>query len=251
MQSFGRHFTVLESVDSTNNYAMQMVHARLANHGDTWLALHQTQGKGQRNKQWISNPGENITMSVVVEPDFLTPVDSFLLIASVALGVFDFVKYYAGEKTRIKWPNDIYCDDRKAGGILIENVLREKKWLYAVIGAGININQSGFAINTYKAISLFEITGKKYDVIMLGKELCLFLEKRYEQLRSGGRSTILDSYSNAMYKLNEMVQFKKADIEFEALVRGVTKEGLLIVETDKIEHLTWGTVEWKSIGKPY
>ena len=92
MQSFGRQFTVLASVDSTNNYAMQMVHARLAKHGDVWFAIDQTKGKGQRSKQWVSNAGENITMSIVVEPCFLSPSDSFLLIAAVALVIFDFFK---------------------------------------------------------------------------------------------------------------------------------------------------------------
>ena len=68
MQSFGRSFTLLSSIDSTNNYAMQKVHARLARHGDAWFAMEQTKGKGQRNKNWQSNAGENIILSIVTEP---------------------------------------------------------------------------------------------------------------------------------------------------------------------------------------
>jgi BirA family transcriptional regulator, biotin operon repressor / biotin---[acetyl-CoA-carboxylase] ligase len=242
MHSFGRQFTVLASVDSTNNYAMQKVHARLANHGDVWLALDQTKGKGQRHKQWVSNPGENITMSTVTEPSFLCPSDSFLLVAAVALGIFDFFKQYAGEKTRIKWPNDIYWDDRKAGGILIENVLRNKKWLYAVIGTGVNINQTDF--NGYNATSLAAITGKKFDMIPLAKQLCICLEKRYEQLHSGLEDAILEDYKQALYRLNQLVTFKKNDSFFEGLVKGITKNGLLIVTTDIEQHFSWGSVEW-------
>ena len=242
MQSFGRQFTVLASVDSTNNYAMQMVHARLAKHGDVWFAIDQTKGKGQRSKQWVSNAGENITMSIVVEPYFLSPSDSFLLIAPVAVGIFDFFKQYAGDNTSIKWPNDIYWNDRKAGGILIENVLRNKKWLYAIIGTGVNINQVNF--NGYNATSLSAITGKKFDLIVLAKELCGFVEKRYEQLRAGYSDAILNDYKNAMFRINQMVSFKKDDIIFTAQVKGITTDGLLVVSTDVEQYLSWGSVEW-------
>ena len=127
MQSFGQHFKVMPSIDSTNNYAMQMVHARLAKHGDVWFALEQTNGKGQRGKSWQSRRGENILLSIVLQPSFLVPRRSFLLNAAIGMGIFDFYKEYAGHETRIKWPNDIYWRDRKAGGLLIENIIRSEK----------------------------------------------------------------------------------------------------------------------------
>ncbi|MFT3949634.1 MAG: biotin--[acetyl-CoA-carboxylase] ligase [Agriterribacter sp.] len=241
MHSFGRFLSILDSVDSTNNYAMQKVHARLAKHGDAWLALQQTQGKGQRSKHWITEPGQNITMSFVIEPGFLRPDNSFHLVAAVALGIYDFFKHYAGEETRIKWPNDIYWRDRKTVGILIENVIRDKKWLYAVIGVGININQTDFG--AFKATSLSCITGKKYDVSLLAKELCGFLDKRYEVLESSAEAILLD-YQKALYKLNEKVIFKKENITFEAEVLGITNDGSLIVNAGKKKVLTWGSVEW-------
>ncbi|MFT4015325.1 MAG: biotin--[acetyl-CoA-carboxylase] ligase [Agriterribacter sp.] len=241
MHSFGRFLSILDSVDSTNNYAMQKVHARLAKHGDAWLALQQTQGKGQRSKHWITEPGQNITISFVTEPDFLRPDNSFHLIAAVALGIYDFFKHYAGAETRIKWPNDIYWGDRKTVGILIENVIRDKKWLYAVIGVGININQTDFG--AFNATSLLCITGKKYDVTTLAKELCGFLDKRYEMLKSSAEAILLD-YQNALYKLNEKVIFKKENITFEAEVLGITNDGSLIVNAGEKLLLTWGSVEW-------
>ncbi|MFT3703580.1 MAG: biotin--[acetyl-CoA-carboxylase] ligase [Agriterribacter sp.] len=242
MQSFGRQFTVLASVDSTNNYAMQQVHARLAKHGDAWLALEQTKGKGQRNKHWVTKAGENITMSIVAEPFFLPPTNSFMLVATVALAIFDFFKHFAGDKTAIKWPNDIYWGDRKAVGILIENVIRDKKWLYAIIGTGININQEEFG--NHNATSLFIATGVKNDVIALAKQLCVFLEKRYEQLKNGDYASILSGYNNSMYKLGKTVRFKKDNIIFDALIKGVTADGLLIVDSGKEELFAWGSVEW-------
>jgi BirA family biotin operon repressor/biotin-[acetyl-CoA-carboxylase] ligase len=245
MQSFGQSFTVIPSIDSTNNYAMQMVHARLANHGDVWFALEQTSGKGQRGKSWQSSRGENILLSIVLQPLFLVPMRSFLLNAAITLGVYDFYNKYAGRETRIKWPNDIYWRDRKAGGILIENIIRLESWLFAVAGIGLNINQVNFGEHLQKATSLRQITGKNFETIELAKELCFFLEQRYEMLKAGNENQILRDYRQAMYKLNEYVTFKKNGLSFNALVKGVTADGLLMVETDnnKQEWL-WGTVEW-------
>jgi BirA family biotin operon repressor/biotin-[acetyl-CoA-carboxylase] ligase len=244
MQSFGRSFTLLSSIDSTNNYAMQKVHARLARHGDAWFAMEQTKGKGQRNKNWQSNAGENIILSIVTEPGFLAPARSFLLNAAVALGTYDFFKKYGGPETRIKWPNDIYWGDRKAGGILIESVIRAEQWLYAVLGIGLNINQTGFG-NNLQATSLRLITGRHFEVTTLARELCLFLEERYDMLKAGHEALILQDYCRVMYRLNEQVQFKKPGLIFEGVVKGVTPAGLLIVETNnKEQQWAWGEVEW-------
>jgi len=245
MQSFGQTFKVIPSIDSTNNYAMQMVHARLAKHGDVWFALEQTSGKGQRGKSWQSSKGENILFSIVLQPFFLIPTQSFLLNAAIALGVFDFYKKYAGHETRIKWPNDIYWRDRKAGGILIENIIRAENWLFAVAGIGLNINQVHFPEYLQKAISLRQVTGKDFDAIELAEELCFFLEQRYEALKAGKEKEILHDYRKAMYKRKEQVVLKKDGLLFKALVKDVTTDGLLVVETENNEQkLLWGTIEW-------
>ena len=244
MQSLGRRFTILTSVDSTNNYAMREVHAGLANHGDVYLALDQTSGKGQRNKQWITQPGENITMSILTHPVSLSPSSPFLLVAAVALGVFDFFQHYAGKKTCIKWPNDIFWGDRKAGGILIENQVRNQKWRIAIIGIGVNINQADFGTFSDKAISLSGITGKKFDVIPLAKSLCIFLEKRYGQLLSGNSNNILKDYTAAMYKLDKEVNFRIKGTEFGAKIEGVSFDGALLTSHPVHSRLSWGTVDW-------
>lgn len=245
MQSLGGCFTILTTVESTNNYAMAQVHARLAKHGDAWLAMEQTKGKGQRSKNWQSNPGENIILSIVIEPNFLLPAQFFLLNAAIALGTLDFFEKYAGREVSIKWPNDIFFGDKKAGGILIENTIRAGSWLYAVAGIGLNINQNSFSIGL-KAISLNLITGKQYDVVSLARELCAFLDVRFRQLEAGNKTVILKDYQGKMYKLNQMTKFCAKQIIFEGQVKGVSPEGLLIVETDqkKIQQWQWGELQW-------
>ena len=118
----GEPFIELSEVDSSNNYAMQQVQAQMAAHGFTCFAHFQKAGKGQRGKEWITERGQNILMSCVVEPSFLSIDNQFILNAAVALACFDLFNLYAIDKTSIKWPNDIYWEDRKAGGILVENV---------------------------------------------------------------------------------------------------------------------------------
>jgi BirA family biotin operon repressor/biotin-[acetyl-CoA-carboxylase] ligase len=116
--AIGQRLIILPSIDSTNNYAMGQANAGLAGHGTVYFALEQTAGKGQRGKSWITTVGENIMMSVVIEPQSLKINDQFLLSAAIALGCYDFFKSYAGDEISIKWPNDIYWRDRKAGGYL-------------------------------------------------------------------------------------------------------------------------------------
>ena len=123
MISTGGHLTILESVDSTNNYAMAQVRTGLAKHGDGFFALAQVNGKGQRGKTWITEPGTNIILTLVMQPFPLPLAKQFTFSTAIALAVHDFFSAYAGDETFIKWPNDIYWRDRKAGGILIENII--------------------------------------------------------------------------------------------------------------------------------
>ena len=137
----GSFFTILDTVDSTNNYAMARIDDGLAKHGMVWFANEQTAGKGQRGKEWASEKGKNIAMSLVLSPEQLKLTSQFHLSAAVALACFEFLSGYIDGEAKIKWPNDLFWRDRKAGGILIENKLQGKTWKWAVVGIGININQ--------------------------------------------------------------------------------------------------------------
>ena len=125
--TIGQRLIILPVIDSTNNYAMGQATAGKAGHGTVYFTLEQTAGKGQRGKTWLATPGENIMMSVVIEPHPLKTSQQFLLSAAIALGCYDFFKNYAGDETSIKWPNDIYWRDRKAAGILIESRVKSRE----------------------------------------------------------------------------------------------------------------------------
>ena len=222
---------------------MGLIHAGMAQHGTVVFAHHQTKGKGQRHKQWISAPGKNIILSIIIQPFGLKINQQFLLSISVANAVQKFFNNYCKRNTKIKWPNDIYWCDRKAGGILIENVIQGKEWKYTVIGIGLNINQVDFGDNK-KAISLAQITSKEYDVVSMAKELIGYVHTTFNQL-------ILDStglakyYHKHLYKLNEKVQLQTKDKTFEGVIKGVSENGLLIVQhNEKKEYYRAGEVEW-------
>ncbi len=235
-------FTILDTVDSTNNYAMAAIHAGMAKHGMAWFAKEQTAGKGQREKSWTTEKGKNIAMSLVLQPEVLQIINQFHLSAAVALSCFEFVKTYAGEETKIKWPNDLFWRDRKAGGILIENVLQGKKWKWAVVGIGINVNQTRFDKLLVNPVSLKQITGKDFDNIELAKELQSLLLKNLAGINTAG--TIIEQYNEHLYKRNKPVIFKKDGVRFETVIKEVSLLGRLIT-VDAVERkFDFGEVEW-------
>src|SRR3954462_13950029 len=158
---------------------MEMLHQGNSKHGTVYFAYQQFAGKGQRGKSWQTHSGENVIISVVLDTSSLHVSSPFTLSIAIALGVYDFFKSFVFNNLFLKWPNDLYYNDRKTGGILIENIFRGKDWQNAVAGIGININQTVFDPSIANAISLQQITGKVYDAVQLAKELCTFLEKRY------------------------------------------------------------------------
>ena len=178
----GEPLIELTTIPSTNIYAMDQVHQGLALSGSCYTADFQTDGKGQHGRSWESEKGQNLLSSYVLELKQLktgkiwTPAHQIGFSAAIALGARAFFAAFAGEETRIKKPNDIYFRDRKAGGILIENLVRGKDWTWTVIGIGMNINQASFSsasANHVAAnpISLQEITNKNWDLKIVQEHL--------------------------------------------------------------------------------
>ncbi|UAY51865.1 biotin--[acetyl-CoA-carboxylase] ligase [Ferruginibacter albus] len=236
--------TILSSVDSTNNYAMAQVHAGLAKHGFACFAHKQTAGRGQRGKSWHTGHSQNIALSVVIDPGKLKLNNQFYLSASVALGCYDLFSKYAGDETSIKWANDIYWQNRKAGGILIENITRDKSWKWSIAGIGININQSRFSKELKNPVSLKQITGKDFDIEIMAKELHKAVMKRIDELNAANYKSILTEYNEHLYKLNEPVRLKKNNAVFSTVIKSVSANGELHTKDTLERHFTFGEVEW-------
>lgn len=241
----GTPFTHLNRVNSTNIYAMEQLQAKLAEHGAVFFADLQTDGKGQMGKKWESKAGQNLLMSILLNVSALNIGDQFALSAAIALAARDLLSNYIPSNLTIKWPNDIYWGDRKAGGILIENQISGGIWTNAVAGIGININQTQFEGVQNKAVSLKQITGKSYPPIDLAKELCEKVEKRFKQLlETNGSDIILSEYNKVLYKKGQPVKLKNGAISAVHIINEVTKKGDLIA-TSGIQHqFQHGTIEW-------
>ncbi len=240
----GQPFIQFDTIASTNSYAIDKIQANLAAHGIAYFAHHQTEGKGQRGKKWHTEKGANIILSVIVDCSLLPIHQQFKLSAAVALACHDFFSQFAGDETTIKWPNDIYWRDRKAAGILIENIVRGINWSYAVIGIGMNINQTSFSPEAKNAVSLKQITGKQFDSINMAKTLCLCLNERYVQALTSDFKTILTDYNSKLYKAKQQVTLKKSSATFSCTIDGVNDYGQLIVQAATNETFDFGEVEW-------
>lgn len=223
---------------------MAKVHAGMANHGMAWFAQEQTSGKGQRGKSWKTEPGKNIALSIVLQPEKLHARQQFHLSAAVALACFDFFSGYAGDETKIKWPNDLFWRDRKAGGVLIENVFHGNKWKWAVAGIGININQVKFDRSIKKPVSLTQITGREFNTITMAKELHELLMKMIDSLDPGSDGTLMENYNKRLYKLNEKVVLKKGNQRIETVIKGVNTRGRLLTVDSAEREFDFGEVEW-------
>lgn len=235
---------VLDSVDSTNNYAMAQLHAGLATHGMAWHTREQTAGKGQRGKSWQSAKDQNIAMSIMIEPLKLKPEQQFYLSMAVALAAQVFFAAYAGSETKIKWPNDLYWRDRKAGGILIENIFHGREWKWSVVGIGININQDFFERDLKNPVSLSQAAGRNFDTIAMAKELHRLVLEKVAGIYTQPIEKLLASYNKNLYKKDAMVRLKKENMVFETMVKNVSALGILHT-TDAVERqFSFGEVEW-------
>jgi BirA family biotin operon repressor/biotin-[acetyl-CoA-carboxylase] ligase len=240
----GSFLEILDSVDSTNNYAMAKVREGMAKHGMAFIAKEQTAGKGQMGKTWQTEAGKNIAMTLVLNTGMLRAEEQFYLSMLIALGVNDFLKNKAGNKITIKWPNDLYWRDRKAGGILIETVIQGSNWKWAIAGIGININQTEFDPLLPNPVSLKNITGKDNDVIELARDLYGFVMKRVESLTVQSPGKVLEEYNRNLYKIGETVKLKKANAVFQTRLKGVSIMGQLLTADTIERQFDFGEVEW-------
>lgn len=224
---------------------MGLINDGMASPGMAIFAHEQVAGKGQRGRVWSAEKGKNLILSLIIRPDGLGKTNLFPLSAAVALGAIDFLQSFTNGDLYIKWPNDLYWRDRKAGGILIENSIRPGQgWAWSVVGIGININQTSFPADLPNPVSLKQVTGREFDPVSLAKDLCEKLYVRYQQLQSLGAERIMEDYNACLYKKGEEVKLRKENRVFEAKVVGVDKFGQMEIEHGVVERVEFGSVSW-------
>lgn len=227
MNSLGEHVIRLKEVDSTQNELKQRIVAKEASEGSLVVATSQSRGRGMLENAWESEPGANLLFSFMWVPDFLPVSSQFMLTKTVSLAMADFVASIVPEKkVRIKWPNDIYVDDRKIAGILIENSIMGGTFQYSVIGIGLNVNQCDFSPSLPNPVSLCQLTSLPLRLDDCLEQICTMLKIRYSQLKSD-HSTLNNDYLSALYRINTIADFHYQGKVITAKIFGVSEFGML------------------------
>ncbi|WP_247231305.1 biotin--[acetyl-CoA-carboxylase] ligase [Telluribacter sp. SYSU D00476] len=222
----GKKILYLPTCHSTNDIAAEIVRESIFPEGTVVITDHQTAGRGQRGNQWITSQGQNFTLSLVLRPSFLLVHEQFLLSQAVALGVRAYLRQYT-PKALVKWPNDLYIDAEKVGGILIENVLQGTCIAHSVVGIGLNINQQQF--QSLRSTSLGKSTGKVFSLNEELPQLLHWVESYYLRLRAGRRQEIRDEYLQYLLGLEQERTFRAGENAFSGCIIGITEVGKLQV----------------------
>lgn len=243
----GKKLIELDVVDSTNEYAKRLLKESDVEEGTVILADFQTKGKGQKDGYWESEKGKNLTLSIILYPTFLNVQKQFYLSMSISLGIFEFLSYLS-VKSKIKWPNDIYVNKNKVGGILIENSIKKDIIASSIIGIGINLNQSEFKSGAPNPSSLYLELNKTYDTGYAYKILITYLNKWISLLYKSSYKKIKNSYKKNLYLINKMTSFSDKTGKFEGKIIDVEESGTLIVKTDtkKIRKYNFKEVSFPS-----
>lgn len=224
----------LDTVDSTNNYAVRELLTKSLNEGTVFVAACQESGRGQGQSAWESARDKNLTFSIVLYPESIEIQNQFMISKSVSLGVLDFLSGFTTGLS-VKWPNDIYAGNRKIAGILIETAISSGKFSRAVVGIGLNVNQEVFYSDAPNPVSLKNLTGQSYELSGMLEGLCRKLDARYLQLINGSTGILNNDYQRYLYRFGQWALFRSGDAVFEGCITGVDAEGQLVMVTRQEE----------------
>lgn len=216
----------LETVDSTNNYLKTLTKSDQLEEGTVILAAYQTKGKGQGVNTWHSSPGLNILLSILFKPSLMVS-NHFMISEFISLGIIDILKDYEIHCS-IKWPNDIYYNDQKIAGILIENSISGKSISQSIAGIGLNINETEFPASIPNPVSMKLILNESQNVTIIAERLIPKLINRYKMLGTSVNS-LHEEYLQLLYKKNHLTTFHTISDSFQGKIIDVLKSGELIV----------------------
>lgn len=231
-----------DCVSSTNDEVKLLSSNLKAYDYQVVYANEQLAGRGQRENVWYSSPGENLTFSILCEPDYLEIGHQFYLSKAVSIGILNYLRSKI-EDVKIKWPNDIYCGSKKICGILIENAISMNSIKHSVIGIGLNMNQSVFPEYLEGATSLALLSNTRYN---LKTELAVLLDSIFlclEYLKTNDFAKIDVLYHQYLFKLYTYSSFKDSQGIFSGKIIGTLTNGHLVIEDEKGKTRMYGYKE--------
>jgi BirA family biotin operon repressor/biotin-[acetyl-CoA-carboxylase] ligase len=239
----GKKIVYLPSCHSTNDIAAELVRNNRFSEGVVVITDEQTAGRGQRGTQWVTSTGKNFTLSIVLTPTFLAIKEQFLLSEAVALGVRKYISIYT-EKSEIKWPNDLYVNNLKIGGILIENAIQGARIAHSVVGIGLNINQTHFEVP--RATSLSLVSGQEFTLVHELPILLQSIEAQYLRLRNGHDNDIQIEYLGNLLGYQKNRKYRSGQITFDGVIQDIATSGQLRIQLadGTIQEFGMKEVEW-------
>ncbi|MCQ2376109.1 MAG: biotin--[acetyl-CoA-carboxylase] ligase [Salinivirgaceae bacterium] len=218
----------LDEVDSTNDYLKLLAEKNELPEGYTVITTEQTSGRGQQGNVWESEPGKNLSISILLRPDFLPANQMFMLSKVVAIAIIDYLNSL-GKEFLIKWPNDIYFEDQKISGTLIENQFVGNKIAYSIVGIGLNVNQQIFISDAPNPVSLYNIFDHEFDRDEVLRKLLNQIEVWYQMLADGWYNKINEIYFSHLYRCVGFHDFTTANGVLRAQIEDVEPNGRLVL----------------------
>jgi BirA family transcriptional regulator, biotin operon repressor / biotin---[acetyl-CoA-carboxylase] ligase len=218
-----------QQLTSTNTEAVRLMTNNDVAEGSVICSGYQSSGRGQAGNTWESEENKNLLISIILYPTMIEPSGQFLISMTISLGLCDYLKRHVPDCS-IKWPNDIYVNNDKIAGILIENSIMGNHIQSTVAGIGLNVNQVKFLSAIPNPVSLSILTGLEYDLFNCLNQLVTDLDKRYKQLISEDYETIKSDYISKLYRINEWSGFRDIQGDYSGKILSVTDSGRLIVE---------------------
>ncbi|MBO5955948.1 MAG: biotin--[acetyl-CoA-carboxylase] ligase [Bacteroidales bacterium] len=222
------HFKTLES---TNQYLQNLLNEGADIADNIVVTDFQTSGKGQGKNVWESEDGKNLLFSIALDMSFLKAENQFLLTQMVSVAMINVLKKYLPEESLfIKWPNDIYFNDKKIAGILIKNEIKGMMMGTSIIGIGLNVNQTSFDENLPNPISMKMITGKDYDLYELLSSISQQLSANSQQPTTNSQQPTANSYIKHLYRYQQWALYEHEGQVKEMIITGYDRFGRLILK---------------------
>lgn len=229
----GQQIIQLHEVDSTNNYAAKLLSEGKLAHGTVILAERQTAGRGQRGRNWHSVGSKQFTGTYFLKTDFLSVDHLCYLNMAIALSVREMIQSFTKRQVSIKWPNDIFIDNQKIAGILIETNWKNGRVEGAIVGIGVNVSPIQSVVY---ATSLSEIAGKSPEMWTILDLLSKSMNGFYTLLQQSDFELLKEQYESFMWKKDEEITMEERQdpVPFRGIIRGVDQIGNILVEKDGV-----------------
>lgn len=240
----GREIFFFETIGSTNTVASEI--AAKSVEGAVVLADTQSKGKGRLGRVWVSPPGVNIYMSIILKPD-IRPRDATLITIMSSVACANALRKVTGLNVTIKWPNDLIIQKKKLCGILTELKTERNKIIFAVAGIGINVNAdiNEFAEDVKSiATSLKNETGIVYSRTEIAAETLNEIDRWYKTLKVMDRDALLSEWKRLSSTLGREVMVITGQETLTGLALDLDGEGMLMIKltSGEVKRISSGDV---------